>query len=207
MPDQQKTKLVHCADCGYFGRRFTDASEGTEVLQAGPTERRSGNLSHYSYLRGNSTATDIVCFRHAFPLQSEAIEGGGQSNRTVEGTLDVLNRERLCGEWYPYTIGRTPKEHFEEFKMQELEERRKDFELRLFNMSQKVQEDSAKIARDSKALARDNKIIAIIIGIIVIGLMFWQTFRPITVHVVVDQPSSAQGVTPQATATPTDSPK
>jgi len=61
----------------------------------------------------------------------------------------VFSKDRECEYWYPYTLGLTPKEHLEEVKMQLLENSRRDFELRLFKITEQIQKDSRKIATRS----------------------------------------------------------
>jgi hypothetical protein len=59
----------------------------------------------------------------------------------------LIQKDRKCDSWCKWQEGIEPKEHFEEVKAEQLEQDRRAFELKLFEMSQKVQEDSRAIAK------------------------------------------------------------
>ncbi len=56
----------------------------------------------------------------------EADEGDGETRART-----VITKHRACKSWYPWKEFCNPKEHFEEFKMLQLEKRREEFEDRM----------------------------------------------------------------------------
>jgi len=81
--------------------------------------------------------------------------------RTLE---EILDGNRQCLRWFSYRPGFSPKEHLEVERMEELEQRRRDHELRLAAMEQEarrsaeqIQADSLEIAKQIKAATEANK--------------------------------------------------
>jgi hypothetical protein len=50
---------------------------------------------------------------------------------TEPQVLQILKKDRDCKTWYAYTPGKSPKEHLDDFRVQELESRRQEFEQRM----------------------------------------------------------------------------
>jgi hypothetical protein len=149
MAEQDKGR---CVSCGFIGRH---AFEWFEVSQG---ERDTGNL--YTATRGG-ISTKLGCIRNAANLAQErgeklAIRLAGKSIVDAEGIVDVaaeyealrdvLNTDRQCSEWYPYTQGFSPKEHVEQLQMMQLEEDRRQHDLALAQLQGKADERAVTIA-------------------------------------------------------------
>ena len=52
----------------------------------------------------------------------------GNENATANAYFE---KQRNCKEWYCYNAGLSPKDHYEQMKMETLEQSRREFELRL----------------------------------------------------------------------------
>lgn len=81
-------------------------------------------------------------------------------SKVREKTRELFQQHKDCNAWYPYQPGHSPEWHLNDEHMQQIESERRQFELKLFEMSKKLQED--------------NKTIARWVGIVVIGLMLMQ---------------------------------
>lgn len=108
--------------------------------------------------------TELVCFVHAADLGAplrhmNALTAENWPERLRIGQ-EIINRDRQCPAWYPYDPGCSPREHPEELQRQRLEDDRRTFEMKLFDLGQKAQENSLKVAEDSKAIVNDLKEIA-----------------------------------------------
>lgn len=145
------------------------------------------------------------CFVRAYPIGHEIASLSPDRTDRFNEIEKILHYKRNCSAWTPHTPAFGPKEHREDYNMDRTEQRRNDFELRLFELSQKVQEDSRAIALDSKSIAHDNKTIAKWIGLIVILLTIIQIWigycsskRPIVISAPAptiqepEKPSSPQ---------------
>ena len=78
-----------------------------------------------------------------------------------------LKKDRNCKSWYKWKEFRPPKELYEEFKMMQLEQDRKDFELKIENDRRKFECDMQEMNERSKRRT-DN----IMIGLAVAGVIF-----------------------------------
>ncbi len=93
-----------------------------------------------------------ICFREAYPLHMEFVSA--RHNRLSqlpnppadpEGYAyqilrdDVLAKDRQCSKWTSWIQNWSPERHFEEFKVLELEQQRKQFELKLYEMGERSQ--------------------------------------------------------------------
>jgi hypothetical protein len=98
------------------------------------------------------------CFTHAADLIPEIGSARGELGNELKAAQKVFAKDRHCNSWYRYNPGLSPKEHFEQMNMEllersrrEFEERlekdRKEFDLKLFETSQRIQDDSRKIAQ------------------------------------------------------------
>ena len=107
------------------------------------------------------------CFLQAAEITSEidALCAAGSPAVEREAAKDIFAKDRRCPSWYRYNSGFSPKDHFDQMTMElleqsrrefelRLEKGRKDFDLKLFDISQKVQEDSRKIAERSDSFNR-----------------------------------------------------
>lgn len=135
-----------CISCGYFGKRMRDPSD-TECDGVSVYERESGNLD-------TSRGVNVIpwCFVNQCDLVREVEVGPGQVPK-ADSVAGMAKKQRNCPAWYPYREFASPKEQWNEAAMLVMEQRREDFEkaleqdrqkfeLKLFEMSQAIQEDS-----------------------------------------------------------------
>jgi hypothetical protein len=59
-----------------------------------------------------------------------------------------------CDGWTPWTPGFSPKDHAEALRVLQIEQERRDHDLRLAELTHRVQEDSLKIARATERTAK-----------------------------------------------------
>jgi hypothetical protein len=125
------------------------------------SERESGNVwDHTADTLAGRIGTEPICFRGAIDMKGEVDAILKAEDNDKLAAQRVFNENRNCQLWYPHTPGFTPKEHLEKLIMEttensrrdfemRLEKDRKEFDLKLFEISQKIQEDSRKIANRS----------------------------------------------------------
>lgn len=130
MWEEQEYGQGKCINCGYLGK--SDNTLGQECHTAKADERTIGNLAHHIVPGIVSLDTVPRCFITKANLKNEVEQLGSQS-KGVSPTLVIIEKDRNCPSWYPWTEYFSPKEHFEEFKMQQLEDNRRAFEERLDN--------------------------------------------------------------------------
>ena len=82
--------------------------------------------------------TYIVCFRNVTNLRTELARELAKYEKPEDisfwekdYTCRIIEKPRKCKSWYPWTEYLTPKEHFEEYKMEQLEYNRRKFEAML----------------------------------------------------------------------------
>lgn len=194
-------KMVKCINCGFAAKRARVAiypSVNREYSEIPFDERRpEGILEVYNRYHGTQALTsDIACFRGKVDLGQLAEQHFSSLDKPntqlaewqLRGKVskDVLEEDRPCGYWYQYEAGRTPQEHLAELMAANLEEKRKAFELELFELSQKVQQDS-------KRASWFNFWAAVILGIVVIIISLMQLrlgSRP--TQTIIQQPGQQQ---------------
>ncbi len=132
--------MVKCKGCGFLGKLRRQIDAETIVYEATRYNRANGALWRHSGWPkpGNDTPTQPTCFRNATNLNKELVDSlasAGQEGQAAEEehTLAIIGKSRECESWYPWTEYRSPKEHYEEFKMLQLEQRREIFEKELEN--------------------------------------------------------------------------
>jgi hypothetical protein len=143
-----------CVSCGFFGKHKID------WLEVSLEERATGVLRTAEA----GWFTQPACIRGAADLAEErgknlAERQAGQSladaerNANMAGVreslLDVLNFDRECPEWYPYTPGFSPKEHVEQLQMMQLEADRRTHELQLAKLRAEADQRAAEAAQRS----------------------------------------------------------
>ena len=154
-----------CVSCGFFGKHKADWRE------VGAEHRADGWL----YDNEPGGGFNPACIRGAADLgreffakleaRREARQKAGESDVDAEGNpnpkppsteallLEVLNLDRRCSEWYPYTSGFSPKEHVEELRMMQLEEDRRKHDMELANLQVRAQADSRAISESLVTVA------------------------------------------------------
>ena len=163
-----------CISCGYLCKRVDLAT--STIYEASVEDRNAFNF--VSHPESNRT-TRIWCFYSKESLYDEFT----QLREDYKGKLnhddicgEIILFDRKCDRWLHYKPFMSPKEHFEAFRMMQLEQERrnferrmerdrmrferalekdkKEFDLKLFKISQKVQEDSKAIVDKSDKFNR-----------------------------------------------------
>lgn len=108
--------------------------------------------------------TELVCFVGQVDLMAHIrdipVDNADDQAKRCRVALKVIEKPRDCPAWYPYTAGFNPKEHYEDLKMQRLEDDRRAFEFRLAEMNETALARSADIARQSHQTVADLKALA-----------------------------------------------
>lgn len=159
-----------CINCGFLAKHPSGRNAGLvptpSYYEIEHHERDVGEVwTNFGFYRADGRIeTTAACFRSAANLPEEIATGwstpGGQDIGKNGVAIEVFERERECESWYRYQAGLSPKEHYDQLMMEQLERSRRDFEerlerdrkqfdLKLFEISQGIQKDSRKIARRS----------------------------------------------------------
>lgn len=147
---QQSLKEIEgrCIGCGFLAKHATPGSGDTTHFEAELDERVKGNLFRHMVRRTDGHFVTVpLCFRNVHPIGVEirdlARDQSGLS--PPEAAIQVIMKDRGCTKWYQYQPGRIPKEHLDELKLLEMEQRREDFERRLEEdrqaAAQEIEED------------------------------------------------------------------
>jgi hypothetical protein len=149
-----------CINCGFLAKRTRpDPSRRASTPKYYEVEieaRNNGDV--WSYVQDSRLAaigTEPFCFKQAAQITDEIHSIVGRNDRTA--ARDVFAKDRNCKSWYRYNPGLSPKDHFDQMNMEllensrrefevRLERERKDFDMRLFEMSQKIQATNQKVA-------------------------------------------------------------
>lgn len=146
-----------CRSCGFLSKhaRSTSRLPPPRFYEVEHFERESpDSFKRHTVDHSMPAATEPMCFVGETNLM-EKFEQGGNAK-----LLEAILYDRKCGQWYAYMPGFSPKEHYEEYQMQRLENDRRAFELKLSEMAAAAQKESAAIAQDSKQLVAELKTIA-----------------------------------------------
>jgi hypothetical protein len=108
-----------CINCGFLGQRGK-GSDSTECRGVSEEKRLKGEITLY---KGSEEALPC-CFVGAYDLFGE-LGGISYPEPGYRGELsEIIAKDRQCEHWYPWTEFRSPAQHYEEFKMKQLEEQR-----------------------------------------------------------------------------------
>lgn len=135
--DAQKGR---CATCGLLAVRSNPYMKGEHYWEAELERRQQGNFFHIIEIeRGNRNATP-ACLVREVDFKDElgelwsrtGIPNDTETRKKLEAaTVSALNADRRCSKWFAYAPGLSPKEHLQDCRMLNLEQRRQEFETRL----------------------------------------------------------------------------
>lgn len=169
-PEAEKGK---CQTCGLLAKNPTPKYAALPTLgyyEIDPYTRAQGSHSHLFKVRPDLAGrqiceTDVVCFINVADLMDGVrdIPDDGrletaEQRRTL--ILAAIAADRHCASWYPHTPGFSPRGHYQQLQMQRLEDDRRAFEMKLFELGQKAEENSLRVAQDSKELVAELREIA-----------------------------------------------
>lgn len=146
-----------CFSCGFL------AAHNNRWHEVIDEDRVRGNLTRdFGTGYEREVNTRPACFRHAFDLGSEwqrevdKLKSTEQASMAADlASTAVMQTDRHCDDWYPYTPGFSPKEHLEELRAHEMEEDR-----------QRFQRDMAAIEGRFQAFSKRWTITAVVVGVI-----------------------------------------
>lgn len=131
---------VKCRDCGFLAKHGLSSRAPTPRFYEIDTEDRSRPAEFFRHTPEGflgSIETHLVCFLHKADLMAESVldaaVGGDEAvgGATEAGALYAIAQDREC-EWFsPHIPGFSPMEHAEVYRMQRLEQDRREFEERL----------------------------------------------------------------------------
>lgn len=145
-----------CDSCGFLSKRLYSDIAQPECREASLYDRDFGMPP---YLQNTTTKIIPWCFVGEVGLHSEVEDLCATSGNPQNACLvAVIISDRHCPMWFPWTEFLSPKEHFEKYQMTQLEQRqkefqqtieqeRKDFDLKLFEMDQRIQSDNNETAK------------------------------------------------------------
>jgi hypothetical protein len=163
-----------CITCGFLGKR-DDRPSMAICYEASSFDRLTGDFTCYSGTV-NTFATCIWCFVGEALFHQEMTKDG-VTDTNYDRVHELIKKDRNCKSWYKWKEFRTPKEHYEELKMMQLEQSRKDFELRiekerkefdlkLFDLSQAIQKDSNEVVKKTDSFNRRMTLFIIILALL-----------------------------------------
>ena len=157
-----------CSACGFLSKRTESRGGVTQTYyETTHNERASADLFTHSPDKFTGPVDSLpFCFRNAASLTTELgqISTANESLSTQQAMQRVIRKDRKCPKWYPYTPDYSPKEHLEEFKMLELERRREEHDLKLFEMAQDIQDRREAVAKRNEKFIKMATVFFIVVG-------------------------------------------
>ena len=181
-----------CVSCGFL-TKFDVYLSGPppHFYEMPPSHRATGNIEVVRLESGREIRVLPRCYMDYADIWKE-IDTLQRSGTTLpSATMQVFQADRKCPKWHPYRSGFSPMQHREEIMQTELDLKRQEFELKLFAMSQKVQEDSRAIAEMTYRFNRRWTWILVLfaLGSIFAQLMFPNGMKQLMEFVLFLQPS------------------
>lgn len=151
-----------CVNCGFLGKREARSTMSV-CYEASIIDRLSGNLTSYA-----GVVTRPWCFVGEAFIGDELVE-----NRTTEQDYEtmrrILRKDKNCPSWYKWTEFVSPKEHFEEYKMTQLELKRQEFEQQIEGDRRKFELELQK-SNEQERKRSDKIMIGLTIALILFAL-------------------------------------
>lgn len=119
--------MVKCADCGFLTVRDLKTREWVGVDQKYRETGTGQRLPEHGIF---AWEFEPMCLVMAADLRKEIKRG--EAEPKAEQVKELLNRPRVCKEWYAWHQGFTPKEHAEQRGREQ--EKRSDRHWRLFEL-------------------------------------------------------------------------
>ena len=131
----------HCKSCGFLARMVPRGPD-----QEVPTIVRDAGMD----VVDGRTYEGLYCFVNAQPIAAEFSDAVDKAHESRRGefmaVLEVVNRDRDCRQWYPYTPGARPLWHVEDRRTTYLEELRAHREREMAGIQAEIQADHKAIA-------------------------------------------------------------
>jgi len=145
-----------CRFCGFLSKHGTDTVNfpSPRFYEVEHSERGYGRFTRHVVSQGMVADTEPMCFMGKINLMA-ILQNEGNAK-----LLEAITADRKCQAWYPYMPGLSPKEHYEEYQVQRLEDNRRALDIQLAKMNQEILERSASIATESQKTVADLRAIA-----------------------------------------------
>lgn len=155
-PEYPEADQGRCRSCGFLSKHGTRTAgiPSPRFYEVEHSERIDGSFFTHTPAPHVGTTSEPMCFRQKTNLM-EIEEQQGRAK-----LLEAVNADRHCEAWYPYMPGRSPNEHYEEYKMQELERERRALETKLSEMQLGVQRYGAEVAERNAVTLKEHAEIA-----------------------------------------------
>jgi len=128
----------NCAKCGLLGKFLGQESNRASfpILEVIQSERNNKCLESYETPDGRIRLRAFpVCFAGLdLDIANELQSADGNHDQAFESILYKERGVQGCPKWVQYRQNLDPQWHFEEFKMRQLEQDRREFELKLTQM-------------------------------------------------------------------------
>lgn len=132
-----------CINCGFLGKRASQSTVSV-CYEATVIDRKRGQFTDC-----DAISTYAWCFVRGASIGDEVskIEG---DRHFFDKMKEVIERDRCCPSWYKWTEFESPKEHYEEFKMLQLERNRQEFEQRIEDDRRKWELELQRLNEESR---------------------------------------------------------
>jgi len=130
-----------CINCGFLCKQDRRETRSA-VYGATVSDRLGGRLTEVrgefpasggTIGKASQITTSPCCFINEANFQIELSDLEADERR-ADKVLQLITKDRICDHWYVWTQFRSPEKHFEEFKMKQLENDRREFERKLTQM-------------------------------------------------------------------------
>jgi len=131
---------VKCRDCGFLAKHGLSQRAPTPRFYEVDTDDRSRPAEFFRHTPDphlGEIDTHLVCFLRKADLMAEGVldEATGV---TEAGALYAIAQDRDCEWFYPHIPGFSPMEHAEVYRMQRLDQDRREFDERLAKRDEDV---------------------------------------------------------------------
>ncbi len=165
-----------CGTCGWLAKRVRPSAPGAQREHSGfyevePTDRERPRR-FFNFVPGETNSWkqgELTCYRHAADLQAEirsprpnrevATDEDSESRAAAQG---VIWMDRRCPRWSAYEPGISPREQLREVRARQLEDDRREFQLKLNAFEDRQQERQR---RADRRLTWAAALLATIIGV------------------------------------------
>ncbi len=130
---ETQSKMGICATCGLHGKNMGPGYEVFPILEVTQRERDNKRLEQYQTRNQKFRLRAFpVCFAGIDLDNANELQRAGQDYD--QAFTSILYRERGvqgCSKWVQYRPNLDPQWHLDDFKMQQLEQDRREFEQRM----------------------------------------------------------------------------
>jgi hypothetical protein len=159
--DYKEDEKGKCRSCGFLAKHGLPGMNlpSPRFFEVDPLERRAVFFTHlfnHSLIYRNSFKTELVCFVGRADLMAELACLLEESEAIMLNARALLDRDRQCKGWYPFTPGFDPSEHLAELRRQQLEDDRRRFEEGLSKRAEDLQ--TALASREEESQSRTSRL-------------------------------------------------